>query len=792
MTAARRAPYRVVEVTTGVAGAVTGRLFAGLGNEVVSVELGPDSRLRKRPPLAADGTGLRYRTLTADKRIVRLPDAAAVAAALPAMLAQADVLVTDVTPTVAASLGLVDDILRHSYPELVTVWVSAFGRTGELAELEGDSLLAEALGGLATMIGTAGRRPLTLGGEQIAHCAGVVGFLGVLLALMRRDSGHGGDIVDVVMSDVAAYADWKSDVVLSLTGSAPGRAKDQGGEWKMLRASDGWVGAIFQQQHWGAMIELVDHPALRDPELANEAVRLQRAHEWWPVVDKWAASRTTQEIYGEAQRLGLPFGWAVKASDIVRSEQLRGRGFILADDDYDGSRPVVGTPAFCSDLPWHSGTSVTAASRELRFAAPALFPAPGGTASGETGLPLEGLVVLDFGAITAGAAVTRILADFGATVLKVESADRPDTFRTWKMPEDLRAPQDPADPRQGSPYFPSNNVGKRAIAVDLKTEEGRRVIHELAACSHVFVENFRVGVAERLGIDEPTLRAINPDLLYVSLSSQGQTGPESRNRSFGSTLDLLSGLASFTGYEPDQPMWSSSDVNWPDQLVSLVGAAFLVYSLATGLRGSYLDISQREVVSWTLAAEIADFSVNGVDSRITGNRRPGAAPHDTYATAGQDSWIAVSCTQDAEREGLARCLGAEELLGRDAAWWESNQDRVDELLRRWTATRTRDDAAGELRVHGVPSVPVLTAEDRAAMPEIARRLVRLTDGDVPIKGFPMTFRELRLPIRMHAPLIGEDTVEVLRSFTGLSDAEIDDLRERRAIFVGGAAAPANR
>src|SRR5690606_38058281 len=110
--------------------------------------------------------------------------------------------------------------------------------------------------------------------------------------------------------------------------------------------------------------------------------------------------------------------------------------------------------------------------------------------------PLSGIVVLDFGTITAGAAVTRLLADYGATVLKIEWTDRPDTFRSWKMPD----PGDGSAP-PASPYFPSNNVGKLGVAVDLKTPEGRRVVHRLARRSHVLVENFRVGVTRRLGID---------------------------------------------------------------------------------------------------------------------------------------------------------------------------------------------------------------------------------------------------------------------------------------------------
>lgn len=782
MTSSR---LRVVEVANGVAGSVTGRLLAGLGDDVVTFETSAGSALRRQAPFGADGVGLAFSALAAGKSGGVVPDDDTAAEVLHPYLADADVLVLGLTTGAAARLGLAADTLRARYPELVIVWITAFGRDGDLADLDGDSLLAEAYGGMATMIGVAGRRPLTLGGEQIATCAGVVGLLGVSAALIRRDQGHGGDLVDVVMSDVAAYADWKSDVGFHLTGRAPSRPSGAGGEWKMLHARDGWVGAIFQQQHWAAMVELIDHPVLRDPELANEAVRLERAQEWWPIVDDWAADRSAEAIYDEAQRLGLPFGWAVKASDLVASEQLRERGFIAPADGYDGTTPAVGSPARTSSEEWHGGPAPILGSAST---APAPWLPRSAAGDGrvdsrpQASEPLEGVVVLDFGTITAGAAATRILADLGATVVKVESVERPDTFRTWKMPEDTRIAREPGVPRQGSVYFPSNNVGKKAIAVDLKTEEGRALVRDLAARSDVFVENFRVGVASRLGIDEPTLRQVNPDLVYLSLSSQGQHGPESKNRSFGSTLDLLSGLASSTGYDEDRPMWSSSDVNWPDQLVSLVGAAFVLYWLAKGRTGLHLDVSQREAVSWTLATEIADFLVNEHDSEITGNRRQGAAPHDTYPALG-DGWIAVSCRTDAERAGLAGCLGLPDLAEHGEAWWREHQDEVDRFLTEWSRGIPRDEAARRLRQHGVPAVPVMTAVDRAAQGGLRERLVQLPVEGAPVKGYPLRFQEYRLPVRTHAPAIGEDTVSVLRDIAGLDPDAIERLRQEGVVYI---------
>lgn len=771
------APLRVVEITRGVAGSVCGRLFAGLGHDVLKCEDSGGDPLRGEPPFNKSGTGLCFVALNADKRSVVADTADGVAA----HLGDADVLIIDLIPDEAAALGLTAERLRESWPRLVVIWITAFGRDGDYSELRGDSMLAESYGGIATMIGEAGQRPLSLGGEQAAYCAGVTGFLGGQLALIRRDGGHPGDIVDVAMCDVVAYMDWKSDVAYFMTGTAPARGTAKDDEWRLVRASDGWVGFIFQQRHWPAVVDLVGAPELRDPELAEEAARMKAGPRWWPAVERWAAELPAEEIYNRAQRLGLPFGWVVTAAGLLRSAQLRERGFITPPDEGGarevGLMPAVGTPAHSGQLPWRSGRvpelGTTAATVSPAAVAPvAAVPATSAVASAPatvppgadgTRLPLSGVVVLDFGTITAGAAVTRLLADNGATVLKVEWADRPDRFRSWKMPD--------GDTRL-SPYFASNNVGKLGVAINLKAAAGRDLAKRLAARSHVLVENYRVGVTQRLGIDEATLHEVNPDLIYLSLSSQGQHGPESRNSSFGSTLDLLSGLASLTGYDEDRPMWSSGEVNYPDQLVSLVGAAFITYCLRMRLSGVNLDVSQREVVSWTLAAGLADYLVNGNDSAPAGNSRPGRAPHDTFRCAEPDGWVAISCRTDAERTALARCIGAVGLAGADLA----------KAVAEWMGARGRDECAALLRAAGVPAVPVLTAADRAVTPRFRNRMVTFPAGGAPVKGFPMLFRDYEASMHLAAPAIGEHTREVLAAIGGLSADELSSLEEQGVIY----------
>src|SRR5437762_984272 len=211
---------------------------------------------------------------------------------------------------------------------------------------------------------------------------------------------------------------------------------------------------------------------------------------------------------------------------------------------------------------------------------------------------LRGVRIADLTIITAGASATQILGDLGADVIKVESARYPDPFRHWgaglAQPEGLERPWD------ASPPFNGVNRNKRGLSLDLKDPRGREAFLRLVAISDVVAENFRRGVMERLGLGFEILRQVKPDLIMVSLSSQGNDGPESGYGSFGSTLDALSGLMSITGYGPEAPVWSSNDVNYPDQVVSMFGAGLLLLGLRRRRlsgQGVYIDCSQRELVT---------------------------------------------------------------------------------------------------------------------------------------------------------------------------------------------------
>lgn len=739
---------RVVELTRSVAGAACGRLFAGLGHEVTLCEPGTGHPLRAHE--------FTFTATAAGKRSV-VCDPALDAAAWEALLSDADVLVHDLTPSRARELGLDAGRLAQRFPGLVTVSITPFGLDGEFAEMPGDSLLAEAYGGLAHMVGEPDRAPLSLGGEQAAHAAAFVGLFGAALALRRRARLGTGDHVEVALSDVAAYMDWKSGVTHDQGLGTPKRPGASRGPWRILKAKDGWVGVIFLSHQLPAVVRLIGDARLADQRLLDAPDGLGKAEELWAVLADVIGRREAAEVYASAQQLGLPFGYAATAADLLTAEQLLTKGFVLPQERRRRDAPVVALPVpdARSAEPERApviGEDTTAGRGGDERVAARSTAGGGGRASTAAG-PLTGLLVLDFGTITAGAATSRLLADYGATVIKIESSQRPDRFR-WVVPG-----ADAGPTLTDSPMFASNNVGKTGLCVDLKTEGGRRIVQDLIRQADVLVENFRAGVTTRMGIDPDTVRKLNPDLVYLSLSSQGSTGPESSYGSYGCTLDLLSGLASATGYRGEAPTWSSSEVNYPDQIVALAGAALAAHAVATGQQGTLLDVSQRELVAWTLADQLAAFAWEGLPMEPRGNRRPGAVPHDVYPASGGTSWVAIACFDDGHRRALAGLipdLPAAESEQR----WRAEQDDIDKTIATWVSARSREQTVAELRAAGVPAVPVCSAADRAAQPHYRERRVALRgpDGDW-LKGFPLVLRGFTPKDPAPAPGLGEDVFD---------------------------------
>lgn len=364
---------------------------------------------------------------------------------------------------------------------------------------------------------------------------------------------------------------------------------------------------------------------------------------------------------------------------------------------------------------------------------------------------LTGCMVLDLGIITAGAATSAMLADAGARVIKIESESYPDPFRKWSGTG--LSPKN-----SSSPAFEFTNRNKLGVSLDLKTPQGRAAFLRLARGADVIVENFRRGVLDRLGLGFEELKRQNPRIVLASLSSQGETGPQSHFTSFGSTLEAMGGLAALTGYAGEHPQISGKTLNFPDQAVSIFAFGAIIAALLAAKRtgqGAHIDISQRELIVFMVGEYIAADSMGQnplAEGLRRGNADPGGCFQGCFQTA-ERKWIAITAPSDQARIALATLCGVAPSADLSAAVTafvsRSSADLVAESLENIGVSANRVLPAGEILALAK------TADWHAIMRDPAGALV---------KGVP--FRNAIAPFQIGcaAPKLGEHTKAVLAEF----------------------------
>ncbi|MGN6230512.1 MAG: CaiB/BaiF CoA transferase family protein [Trinickia sp.] len=403
---------------------------------------------------------------------------------------------------------------------------------------------------------------------------------------------------------------------------------------------------------------------------------------------------------------------------------------------------------------------------------------------------LAGVRVLDLSRVLAGPWAGQLLADLGADVVKVERPGAGDDTRAWGPPW---LNDSDGQSTGESAYYLSANRNKRSVTIDIASEAGQRVVRELASRADVVLENFKVGGLAQYGLDYASLKAVNPRLVYCSITGFGQTGPYASRAGYDFLIQGMGGLMSLTG-RPDGTE-GGGPLKVGVALTDIMTGLYATVAVLAALKrreqsgeGQHIDLALLDVQIACLANQAANYLVGGVVPRRMGNAHPNIVPYQEFPTA--DGYMIVAVGNDSQFASLCNTLGKPEWSSDER--FATNPQRVKHrseliaLIHGMTVRRTTDEWVAAMEAAGVPCGPINTLDRVFADPHVQARGARIEmphplAKEVPLVANPIRLSESPVQYRHAPPTLGQHTEEVLSDWLGATAEEIDALRAKRAI-----------
>jgi crotonobetainyl-CoA:carnitine CoA-transferase CaiB-like acyl-CoA transferase len=810
------AGVRVLDLADESAAFAT-RILADLGADVVLVEPPDGCRTRRRAPFldAESGPerGFAHLYHNANKRSVVLDRGTAIGRdRFRALVREADVLVETARPAERSAQGVDHASLRSLNPRLVHASVTPFAVGGAWQDWRATDLTACAASGLLWLCGEPGTPPWHGTASPAYTMASLAAATGILVGLTARDVGRNGALgteepgagthLEISLQEAACMAALQTATPTSWSWF--GRIPRRPGLSGALQCMDGgWVALLIRPDRFQAFLAWVDEAGIEST--------LTLADVDWARV---GAPRKDNPVSAATLALASRYGrdaFAERAADaeivclpILDFPSMDGHPHFTANNQF---LEVEHAPLGCKLGFPRSPVDAMAGRVELRRApllgehTEEVFDALGrvsaASAAAAAGLDeseterksgadggvqssprafsaLDGVVVVDFCWVLAGPIGTRILASFGADVIRVESTRHPDGMRSQL------GPNGKPDADLGGLYNTAN-AGKRSVTVDLRTEKGRDVVRRLIARADVVTNNFRPGALERMGFGYDVLCDLKPDIILLNLPGTHKRGPWRDRPTMGNVVMAASGFNPLMGFPGSRPR--GVGVAYPDFTSPFLLATTVLAALRDRARtgcGQELDLSQLSATISLLGVEWMQYRASGEQPPPGANRSPNLCPHGVFASQGDDAWCALAVDGDDEFGAFCRVIGRPSLAG-DPRFVthgarKQNEDALDEIVAAWTAARDGWELAAELQSQGIAAAPVENLRDTFERdPQLRDHYPRVFQPSAPETPIPVDREVIAFdgshPAARRAPMLGEHNEPVLREIAGMSDDE---------------------
>ncbi len=762
----------ILEIDGNLASAHAAMLLAEQGANVLRVELPAGCAWRSTP---------HYHVLNRSKESIALDFGRADnRERLTELVRAADIVITGFGPARLRALALDYDSIRKINPRAIALQLPSLGSRGPEADFDANEDLVAARGGISGSQWARSGNPVPLVFPAASYSAGTMAAIGAVTALISRGEHGAGQLVEA--SILAGALSLQTGGIMrhdKMTSVYQGASDPLGPipVYRLFEASDGkyLFAACGNSTFWGKFAIAIERPDLvADPRFEAAPWGVPVEH-WQPlkdIIEPIIKTRPRDEWLRILRAADVPNAPVMTRQEFIDYAQVRALGMRQTiDDPAIGPTVQLGLPVFLGDTPGaiRGAAKAPGAIDEGRERWLSGARSRNGAAQNRSSsnAPLAGLVVLDFASYIAGSYGPMILSQLGATVIKIESLEG-DSFRHFGF------------------GFMGWNQGKRGLAVDITSAEGREIIHGLAAKADVVVENLRPGRMKRFGYDYESLAAINPRVIYMSVNAFGNRGPEHNQPGFDPLLQARSGVMAAQGGHHAHPVYLTCAIcDYGAAMLSAYGCVLALRARERTGRGQFCETSLLQSAMAFQAGEFIFYDGRPDMENGDPERRGRAALARAYRCA-DGEWLFISIDQPEQWNALRKSFSSVPALSFTEGIAAPAEGKLALELAEVFSKLNRSDALALLKNASVPASRVSHAKELFDDPQvIANELIAAVNhpdwGPVRQTGALIRFESTPVKVDRAAPLLGQHTDEILREFLGYDDAKLTALRSRRVI-----------